>query len=180
MYSTRREIFMNSIQLPLGGGQEVYVNPDELYIKSEWINHELHCINLPDIPISQSNPVYEAYKELFEEFFEKGYKVVTDSRVVGNDAFFLMPCLDEHINKTKEDYSFKKKKKINFYLNSEEIVEPFSVSFPADSFPEKLPSLPFVLKNEESQGGEEKFILRTPEQITILKRFYSEINAYAR
>lgn len=80
---------MNFIQLPNGNGQEVYVDPDELYIKSEWINHELYCINLPDIPISQSNPVYEAYKELFKELFEKGYKVVTDSRIIGEDAFFF-------------------------------------------------------------------------------------------
>ena len=80
---------MNCIQLPLGNGQEVYVDPDGLYIKQEWINQELHCINLPDISISKSNPVYESYKELFEELFKKGYKVVTDSRIIGNDAFFL-------------------------------------------------------------------------------------------
>ncbi len=173
---------MKSIQLPLGYGQEIYFDIDAgfFYIKPEWINQELHCINLPDVPISQSNPVYEAYKELFKYLFENGYKVVTDSSMVGNDAFFLTPCLDKHINNTKEDYAFKKKNKIDFYLNSEGITEPFSISFPTDSFPEILPSLPFVLKNEEGQGGTEKFILRTPEQIAILKRFYNEINFYDR
>ena len=144
---------MKSIQLPSGYGQEIYIDPDQLYIKPEWINQELHCIIFPDNSISQSNPVYEAYKKLFEYLFENGYKVVTDSSTVGNDAFFLTPCLDTHINNTKEDYSFKKKNKINYYLNSEGITEPFSISFPTDSFPETLPSLPFVLKNEESQGG---------------------------
>lgn len=171
---------MKSIQLPSGYGQEIYIDPDQLYIKPEWINQELHCIIFPDNSISQSNPVYEAYKKLFEYLFENGYKVVTDSSTVGNDAFFLTPCLDTHINNTKEDYSFKKKNKINYYLNSEGITEPFSISFPTDSFPETLPSLPFVLKNEESQGGIEKFIIRTPEQIDILKRFYNEINFYDR
>lgn len=171
---------MKSIQLPSGYGQEIYIDPDQLYIKPEWINQELHCIIFPDNPISQSNPVYEAYKKLFEYLFENGYKVVTDSSTVGNDAFFLTPCLDTHINNTKEDYSFKKKNKINYYLNSEGITDPFSISFPTDSFPETLPSLPFVLKNEESQGGIEKFIIKTPEQIDILKRFYNEINFYDR
>jgi len=171
---------MKSIQLPSGYGQEIYIDPDQLYIKPEWINQELHCIIFPDNSISQSNPVYEAYKKLFEYLFENGYKVVTDSSTVGNDAFFLTPCLDTHINNTKEDYSFKKKNKINYYLNSEGITEPFSISFPTDSFPETLPSLPFVLKNEESQGGIEKFIIKTPEQIDILKRFYNEINFYDR
>ncbi len=171
---------MDFTKLPLGNGQEVYVDPDEYYIKPEWINQELHCINLPDIPISQSNPAYEALKEMFKSLFENDYKVVTDSSIVGNDAFFFTPCLDKHVNKTKEDYSSKKKNKINFHLNSEEIKEPFSVSFPVDSFPEILPTLPFVLKNEKSQGGIEKFILKTPEQIILLKKFYNEINSYDR
>ena len=108
MNSDKKGGFMQSIQLPSGYGQEVYVDPDELYIKPEWINQELHCISFPDIPISQSNPVYEAYKEMFKYLFENGYKVVTDSSTVGNDAFFLTPCLDTHINNTKDDYSFKK------------------------------------------------------------------------
>lgn len=171
---------MEFIQLLPGEGQEVYIDSDELFIKPEWINQELHCINFPDIPISQSNPVYEAYKEIFKNMFENGYKVVTDSSIVGNDTFFFTPCLDKHVNNTKEEYSSKKKNKINFYLNSESITEPLSVSFPVDSFPEILPPLPFVLKNEESQGGAEKFILRTPEQVVILKKFYNEIESYSR
>lgn len=171
---------MKSIQLLPGNGQEIYVDPDALYIKPEWINTELQCINFPDIPIIQSNPVYEAYKELFKCLYMNNYKVVTDSSLVGDDAFFLTPCLDKHINNTKEDYDFNKKNKIDFYLNSEGITEPFSVSFPVDAFPINLPNLPFVLKNEESQGGMEKFLIKTSEQLSILKRFYDEINQYAR
>lgn len=169
---------MKSIQLPPGYGQKIYVDPEELSIKPEWINQELHRIILPDIPISQSNPVYEAYKEMFKCLYEKDYKVITDSSMVSNDTFFLTPCFDKQ-NNTKEDYSRKKKNKIDFYLNSEGITEPFSISFPINSFPKTLPDLPFVVKNEESQGGKEKFLLKTPEQIAILKKFYNEIDSYA-
>lgn len=171
---------MNPNQLPFGNGQEIYIEPDELDIEQEWINKELHCINFPNIPINQSNPVYEAYKELFEILFEKGYKVITDSNTVSNNAFFFSACLDKQINKTKEEYNNKKRNKINFYLNNHKITEPFSISFPIDSFPKKLPNLPFILKNESSQGGEEKFILRTPEQLETLIKFYNEINSYAK
>lgn len=171
---------MEHIQLPQGNGQEVYIDPEELYIKPEWINRELYTIIMPDIPINQSNPVYEAYKDMFKNLYENGYKIVTDSSVVSNDAFFLTPCLDTHVNKSKEDYSNKKKSKIYYYLINEGITEPLSVSFPPDSFPEVLPSLPLVLKNEESQGGQEKFMIRTPEQLAVLKKFYNEINLYAR
>lgn len=74
--------FMKFIQLLSGHGQEIYIDPDQLYIKPEWINQELHCIIFPDNPISQSNPVYEAYKKLFEYLFENGYKVVTEKEMV--------------------------------------------------------------------------------------------------
>lgn len=171
---------MNFMELPSGDGQEIYINAEDLYIKPEWINEELHCINFPDIPLSQSNPVYEAYKEMFKSLFEKGYKVVVDDSTVTNDAFFFSPCLDKHVNKVKEDYVSKKKYKINFYLNSEGITEPDSLSFPEDSFPEKLLPLPFVLKNEDAQGGVEKFIIETPDQVDILKKFYDEIDSYSR
>ena len=171
---------MEHIQLPQGNGQEIYIDPEELYIKPEWINRELYTIIIPDIPINQSNLVYEAYKDMFKKLYENGYKIVTDSSTVSNDAFFFTPCLDTQVNKTKEDYSNKKKSKIYYYLINEGITEPISVSFPLDSFPEVLPSLPLVLKNYESEGGKEKFMIRTPEQLAVLKKFYDEINLYAR
>lgn len=171
---------MEYIKLPPGNGQEIYIDPETLYIKPEWINKELHTIVMPDFPSNQNNPVYDAYKAMFKYLYENGYKVVTDGSTVSNDAFFFTPCLDKHINNTKEDYTNKKNSKIYDYLASEGIYEPLSISFPPDSFPEMLPPLPLVLKNEDSQGGEEKFIIKTPEQLAILKRFYDEINFYAK
>lgn len=117
---------------------------------------------------------------MFKYFYDMGYKVVTDSKTVDNNAFFFTPCLDKHINDTKEDYNAKKKNKIYLYLLNEGITEPLTVSFPINSFPDSLPALPLVLKNEESQGGMEKFLINKPEQLEILKRFYYEINPYAR
>ena len=43
-----------------------------------------------------------------------------------------------------------------------------------------MPELPLVLKNEESQGGTEKFIIRTKGQLEKVKKFYNEINSYDR
>ena len=171
---------MNILELPNGNGQEIYIDIDELYIKREWINQELEAIVMPDIPSKYSNPVYEAYKEMFKYLYEKGYKIVTDDRIVNEDTFFFSPCLDKHINKTKEEYSTKKDNKIALLLMEEGITEPFTVSFPLDSFPENLPPLPFVLKNKDSQGGKEMFLIKTPKQLEILKRFYNEITPYAK
>lgn len=41
---------MGFIQLPYGNGQKIYIDPEELYIKSEWINHERHAVIMPDMP----------------------------------------------------------------------------------------------------------------------------------
>lgn len=171
---------MESIQLPNGNGMEVYVDLDELLIKPEWVNQELGVIRFPDISSSQSNPVYEAYKEFFYYLYDMGYKVVTDSSKVTDDAFFLTPCLDKHINNTREDYSSKKKSKIDFYLQNYGLEEPLCIDFPEKSFPENLPELPFVLKNEDSEGGVEKFLFKSQEQVDLLKKFYNEINDYSR
>lgn len=171
---------MKLIQLPYGNGQEIYIDPKQLYIKPEWINQEIYAVTMPDMPAAHNNPVYEAYKEMFKYFYDMGYKVVTDSKTVDNNAFFFTPCLDKHINDTKEAYKAKKKNRFDLYLINEGITEPLTVSFPIDSFPDSLPSLPLVLKNEQSQGGMEKFLIKTPQQLETLKRFYNEINPYAR
>ncbi len=108
---------MENFQLPEGNGQTIYINPEDFYIKPEWINGELKTITMPDIPIEESNVVYETYKYFFKCLYELGYKVETDSRKVNDDAFFFTPCLDQHINKTKEEYKTKKDNKIVTCLN---------------------------------------------------------------
>ncbi|MDE6284678.1 MAG: hypothetical protein K2M17_02935 [Bacilli bacterium] len=171
---------MEHIELPQGNGQEIYIDVESLDIQPEWINADTQAIVMPDIPIWYRNPIYEAYKELFKKLSEMGYKIVTDSRMVNEDTFFFCPCLDKHINSTKEEFCEKKEAKIAMYLSSKGITKPLTISFPPTSFPADLPPLPFVLKNENSQGGIEKFLIKTPEQLEILKRFYEEINAYNR
>ena len=91
-------------------------------------------MNIPDIPNAQTNPLYEAYKELFTNLFEKDYKIITDSQDASEDTFFFMPSYDKHINKTEAEYITKKRNKIALCLISEGILEPYSVTFPKDSF----------------------------------------------
>ncbi len=135
-----------------------------------------------DIPNGNGQKVYMDKKWITEELYnylcEKGYDIFTDSALVPDDAFFYTPCLDEHINSKKEEYVGKKMKKLRECFAGENVEEPLTIRFPQDHFPEKLPDLPFVLKNVEENGGYEKFIIRTPEQLAILKRFYEEINDY--
>lgn len=171
---------MKFVQLPYGNGQEIYIDAEDLYIKPEWINQELHTIVFPDIPADKSSPVYKAYKEMFQYLYTMNYKIVTDSRLVSDDTFFFSPCLDKHVNHTREEYHNKKERKIVSCLMNDGIEEPFMVKFSVDSFPTTLPSLPFVLKRKDEHGGVDKFLIKDLDQLKILKRFYEEINLYDR
>lgn len=167
-------------EFPYGYGQEIYIEPDAIHIRPEWVNPVLHTIIIPDISPNQSNVVYEAYKELFCALYMNGYKILTDSRLANDNTFFFTPCYDRHINHVKKDYTDQKRKKVNFYLIQEGISEPFNIEFPPDSFPKSLPKLPFVFKNESNQGGREKFLIETPSQLETLRKFYYEIDEYSK
>lgn len=167
---------MNFRELPEGNGQEIYVDIEILNIRREWYNEELQAIVMPEI--CDNNVVYEAYRKMFNYLFLMGYKMVIDSKLVNEDTFCWTPCFDKHINKKREEYLSKKKNKIRQILLNEGIEEPYTVYFPENCFPDNLPELPLVLKNEDEHGGVEKFLIRTREQLEILKRFYNEINEY--
>lgn len=141
---------MNYLEIPEGNGQKVYVDLD-------WVE-----------------------EGLIQYLEEKCYDVVTDSAFVDVDTFCLYPCLDKHINTCKEEYQSKRDAKIKECFVGEVVQEPFSIAFPEDRFPDELPKLPFVLKNMNVNGGKEKFIIRTKEQIEILKKFYHEGKEYHR
>lgn len=139
---------MEFYDIPQGNGQKIYVDP-------RWVT-----------------------KEVADYLSEKCYDIITDSALATDDIFFFTPCLDEHINNVKEDYVGKKMKKLRECFIGEDVNEPLTLTFPEDSFIEELPALPFVLKNINENGGQEKFIIRTPEQVEILKRFYQEGDDY--
>lgn len=168
---------MEVFQIPKGNGQEIYIEKDNLSIPDEWVDEENKRIVFPEIPRDESNPVYDFYQEMFKFFYANGYKVVTDSETVNNEAFFFTPCLDQHKNKTREDYHNAKVDKIKKELDKAGIEEPLSMGVFEDGFAATLP-LPFVLKNLESQGGENKFLIRTSEQLELLRKFYRECNTY--
>lgn len=82
-------ILMEFYQIPEGNGQEIYVEKDELMLKDDWIDKENKRIIFPELPKNESNPVYDAYREMFMYFYIKGYKVIADSEIVSDDAFSL-------------------------------------------------------------------------------------------
>lgn len=163
---------MNLTVLPERAGQEVYID-------SDWINAKdeagFYFFMAEDI----ETPGKRERREVVNRLIDLGYNVITDSSMVTDDTFFLTPCLDKHINKTRDDYVSKKTKKIKDSLETTNVSEPLSFDFTDEEFPKALPELPFVLKNTREDGGIDKVLISTEEQLEIFKRFYEEINDYS-
>ena len=159
--------------IPYGNGQTVYIDED-------WINGEDEKDFLLSMPESMETSAQQVRREMIAYLTNSGYKVITDSSIADDDTFFFSPCWDKHINSNRSEYEIKTNKKIIESLAKGSIKMPFTIEFPDSTFPDQLPSLPFVLKNEHENGGKEKYLIESKEQLDILKKFYEEINAYDR
>ena len=157
--------------LPYGNGQIVYVDKDWIEGSNE---RSLFTMN-----IKQTSAI-NAYKKMIRILRNNGYTVIKDERLITKDTFFLSPCYDKLVNESPDEYQAKFDDKINKTLSETPVHKPYSILFPEDSFPENLPPLPFMLKNEKANGGVDKFIIRTPEQVETLKKFYYEGRDYLR
>ena len=144
------------MELKRGNGQRIYID------KEEWLNE------------SQLNIETIQYLSFL------GYLINTDSTMIEDDEFFFTPCLDVQINRTSKEYQDKKEKKVIDCLEKYDIQKPQTFLFPESSFPVTIPELPFVFKNEKENGGIEKYLIETKEQLNLLEKFYNEINAYDR
>lgn len=161
---------MNILKLPEGNGQEVYIDP-------EWIT-DPECGFFffgGDI----DTPERMKKRQLVDNLIDLGYEIITDSSIASDDTFFFTPCLDKHINKNILDYKEKKNKKIQESLKEECFSIPQNLDFPKDEFPTIIPALPFVLKNINKNGGIDKILISTKEQLDIFMKFYEEINDYS-
>lgn len=163
---------MEFLEVYEGNGQKVYIDPD-------WLKATDEQIGFFYIPDEVETPGRKDRKELVNYLQNSGYIVITDSSIVTDDTFFFSPCCDKHINKTVEEYVEKKTKKIHDSLEPTYVHEPLTLNFPSEEFPVNIPSLPFILKNQKQDGGTDKVLIETPEQLEIFKKFYEEINDYS-
>ena len=178
---------MNYDDLMDGNGQEIYVDLYIIDAKNEWYDEQNKRIVYPKYlpsedfnPFYSGNPLFKEYKKLFNVLYEKGYKIIIDPRLVNDETFFFTPCFNRQLYDSPKEYKREKYAKIKDILSEYGIFEPLSISFPVDEFPQNLPPLPLMLKNENENGGQEKFIIRTEKQLDVLRRFYYEINSYDR
>lgn len=161
---------MNLLELPIGNNQEVYIS-------KEWLSaHDEEFLPVPD---EIETPGRKERGAVVDYLTSLGYIVITDSSKVSENTFFFSPSCDKHINATMEEYVSKKEDKINKSLESTQVRPPKTIKFAPRSLPENILPIPFVLKNEVEQGGMDKVLISTTEQLEIFKKFYEEINEYS-
>ena len=161
---------MDLLEVPVGNGQEVYISPEWLSASDE---------DLLPMPDEAETPGKKERRAVVDYLTALGYVVITDSSKVSEDTFFFSPCRDMHINATVDEYVEKKTTKIHKSLEPTNVHEPLTLKFEEDHFPDNIPPLPFVLKNEIAQGGTDKVLIKTPKQLEIFKKFYEEIYDYS-
>lgn len=161
---------MNLLELSLGDGQEVYIS-------KEWL--AAHDEEIFPIPDEAETPGRKERGAVVDYLTSLGYHVITDTSKVSENTFFFSPCRDLHINASVEEYVAKKETKIQTSLESTNVHPPKTIKFTPDSLPENMLPVPFVLKNEFAEGGTDKVLIETPEQLEIFKKFYEEIDDYS-
>lgn len=163
---------MKLLKIQDGNGQEIYIDPNWLKATDEQCGYFY-------VPDDVETSGRKDRKEVLSYLLRLGYNVITDSSMVHEDTFFFSPCYDKHINKNVDEYVKKKVEKIHNSLEMTNVHEPFTLRFTDEHFPKMIPNLPFILKNEKEDGGIDKILIKTPEQLKIFKKFYEEIDDYS-
>ncbi len=123
-------------------------------------------ISYGELPRSHGQPVYlrmETDPKLYLELISKGYWVVNNIRNANNYTIYITGRRQDYGSKDFAEYKRIIDNGIQEELKARGVVKPKTVSFSFNDLFNYKYQLPFVLKNENQNGGREKFLIRTLE-----------------
>lgn len=144
----------------------------KIFVEKEWISGDtcVFTIHNQFDRLQVKSGLRKIREALVERLKNQGYEVITDYEDVDDETVCLImdqaSLLD--VDKSLDEYMKAIKEKIctsagdNFHYPLSKNLE--------DYFND--PFLPAVFKNEFQNGGKDKFLILTPEQIGIIKHFY--------
>ena len=146
-----------------------------LYIEPKWITGETCLFNIKDsITYAIAKSKLSKIRQDFISRLDNDGFVITYDKNIKDTIYFIM---DESAICYKEvDINIYKKmfdKKI-FEAGGDKLNYPKSLTM-EEFF--KNPFFPAVLKNELMNGGVDKFLIETPEQLEIIKKFYNDFSS---
>ena len=128
-------------------------------------------ISYRDIPYSKGQSIYlrmETDPKLFISLVSKGYKIVKNIKEVNDNTIYVTGRRQDYICSTKNEYTSLMNIGIQKLLNENNISKPKTINFSYNDLVNYKYELPFVLKNENQNGGREKFLIRTEEDYNNL------------
>lgn len=147
-----------------------------LFIEPTWVTGEtcLFSITNPIEYAVAKAKVTKFRKRFVEQLEEQGFVITYDRNICSEDiVYFTMNpesvCQEEMaFGEYKKKYDQKIFKACEGKLNY-----PYSLNM--EQYFER-PFLPAVFKNELMNGGKDKFLIETEEQVEIIKKFYNDFN----
>ena len=123
-------------------------------------------ISYDEIPKSIGQSVYlrmESDPKLYMNLMYKGYTIVNDIRDTESSTIYLTGRRQDYVCKTTLEYKNMVDKKIQGLLSENDIVKPKTEKFSYQDLVDYKYKIPFVLKNENQNGGREKFLIANEE-----------------
>ena len=123
-------------------------------------------ISYKDLPYSRGQSIYlkmEIDPKLYISLLSKGYKIVKNICDSKESTIYLTGRREDYQCKSNDEYRVLIDKKIQDLLMKNAIVKPNTVKFSYQDLINYKYRLPFVLKNENQNGGREKFLINTEE-----------------
>ena len=123
-------------------------------------------ISYDDLPRAKGESIYfrmETDPKLYLSLLSKGYRLVKNIVDAKEDTIYVTGRRQDFECKTLGEYITKVDTKIQEGLAKNNIVKPKEVKFNLMDLFHYEYKLPFVLKNENQNGGREKFLIKTEE-----------------
>ncbi len=128
-------------------------------------------ITYDEIPVSKGQSIYfrmETDPKLYISLVSKGYQIVKNIIYADESTTYVTGRRQDYKRTTPEGYKEYIDSKIQDYFKARKIVKPTSVKFSVQDLIEHKYKLPFVLKNENQNGGREKFLIQTEDDYESL------------
>lgn len=151
-------------------GQVVFVEP-------KWITGEtcLFNVNNPIAYAQAQSKLSKLRKDFLLRLEEEGFVITYDKMDTENDiVYFIMNDLAICDENTDTNFYKKEFDKRIFQAGGDKLNYPFSATIEEYFL---NPFFPAVLKNELANGGIDKFLIETPEQLEVIKKFYKKFSS---
>lgn len=146
----------------------------KIFVEEKWISGDTCVFTIPNQfdKINVKNALHKMREPFVEKLKAEGHTIITNRDEIDEDTICLIMNCDalvkdpETIGEVMEAFHKKIAQSAgpNFH---------FPISVPIEEYFAN-PFFPAVFKNELQNGGKDKFLISTPEQVGIIKYFYEQ------